>query len=139
MAVSYLYNVCLCLYSSTCWFLPTATRLWHTWEVRINDVLLWVLLGASAEFLHLHFQSYFSSKDVTPACQKICHLTTDSFVFKQKIYCSFLKMEGVERRTWEITKLRPVNGLKLQPIQSLGAVVSSSTSSHKAGSFWVRR
>ena len=70
---------------------------------------------------------------------KICHLSTDSFVFKQKIYCSFLKMEGVGRRTWEVTKLWPLNGLKLQPIQSLGAVVSSLTSSHKAGSFWLRR
>ena len=34
--------VCVCLYSSTCWFLPAAQRLWHTWEVRINDLLLWV-------------------------------------------------------------------------------------------------
>ena len=34
--------VCVCLYSSTCWFLPVARRLWHTWEVQINDLLLWV-------------------------------------------------------------------------------------------------
>ena len=25
----------------------------------------------------------------------ICHTSADSFVFKQKIYCSFLQMEGV--------------------------------------------
>ena len=37
--------VCVCLYSSTCWFLPAARRLWHTWEVRINDLLLWVFWG----------------------------------------------------------------------------------------------
>ena len=35
--------VCVCLYSSTCWFLLAAQHLWHTWEVRINDLLLWVL------------------------------------------------------------------------------------------------
>ena len=34
--------VCVCLYSSTCWFLLAAQHLWHTWEVRINDLLLWV-------------------------------------------------------------------------------------------------
>ena len=37
--------VCVCLYSSTCWFLPAAPRLWHVWEVRINNLLLWVLVG----------------------------------------------------------------------------------------------
>ena len=26
---------------------------------------------------------------------KNCHISADSFVFKQKIYCSFLGMEGV--------------------------------------------
>ena len=26
---------------------------------------------------------------------KICHMSTNSFVFKQKIYCSFLQMKGV--------------------------------------------
>ena len=49
-------RACVCLYSSTCWFLLAARRLWHTWDVRINDLLLWVLLRASAKFLHLHFQ-----------------------------------------------------------------------------------
>ena len=47
-------RACVCLYSSTCWFLLAARRLWHTWEVRINDLLLWILLGASAKFLHLY-------------------------------------------------------------------------------------
>ena len=35
----------VCVYCSTCWFLPAARRLWHTWEVRIKDLLLWVLVG----------------------------------------------------------------------------------------------
>ena len=26
---------------------------------------------------------------------KICHMSADSFVFKQKVYCSILQMEGV--------------------------------------------
>ena len=26
---------------------------------------------------------------------KICHMSADSFVFKQEIYCSFLETEGV--------------------------------------------
>ena len=38
---------------------------------------------------------------------KICHMSADSFVFRQKIYCSFLQIEGVGYRTWGpgITKL----------------------------------
>ena len=36
--------VCVCLYPSTCWLLPAARRLWHTWEDRINDLLLWVFI-----------------------------------------------------------------------------------------------
>ena len=40
--------VCVYLYSSACWLLPIARRLWHTWGVRISDLLLWVFLGASA-------------------------------------------------------------------------------------------
>ena len=57
--------VCVCLYSSTCWFLPAARRLWHAWEGRINDLLLWVWFGRfcqvpSSQFLNL---SYFTSKD----------------------------------------------------------------------------
>ena len=61
--------VCACLYSSTCWILPAARRLWHTWEVRINNLLLWVFLGASAKFLHLYFWIYHISppKAKTPA------------------------------------------------------------------------
>ena len=57
--------VCVCLYSSTSWFLPAAWRLWHTWDVRNNDLLLWVLLGASAKFLHLHFWVYHISPPKT--------------------------------------------------------------------------
>ena len=37
--------LCVCLYSFTCWFLPAARRLWHTWAVGINDLLLRVFLG----------------------------------------------------------------------------------------------
>ena len=57
--------VCVCLYSSTSWFLPAAWRLWHTWDVRNNDLLLRVLLGASAKFLHLHFWVYHISPPKT--------------------------------------------------------------------------
>ena len=55
-----LMEPCVCVYSSTFWFLLAAPRLWHTWDVRINDLLLWVLFGASAKFLHLHFQIIIS-------------------------------------------------------------------------------
>ena len=48
--------VCVCLYCFTYWLLPTARCLWHTWEVRIKDLLLPVLLRASSKFLHLHFR-----------------------------------------------------------------------------------
>ena len=61
--------VCVCLYSFICWFLQTARRLWHTWDVRINDLLLWVLLGAFAKFLHLRIWKCHISppKTKTPA------------------------------------------------------------------------
>ena len=66
---SYYCCVCVCLYSSTCWFLLVARRLWYTWEVRIYALLLRVFLGASAEFLHLYFWIYHISppKTKTPA------------------------------------------------------------------------
>ena len=51
--------VCVCVFIlSTFWFLPAARLLWHTWDVWINDLLLWVPLGAFAKFLHLYFQIY---------------------------------------------------------------------------------
>ena len=61
----YLLPHCVCVYSSTSWFLPAARRLWHTWDVRINDLLLRVLLGVSAKFLHLHFWIYHVSTPKT--------------------------------------------------------------------------
>ena len=42
--------VCVCLYSFTCWLLPTARLLWHTWDIRINSLLLWVSLGPLPSF-----------------------------------------------------------------------------------------
>ena len=65
-----LARLCVCVvYSSTCWFLPAARHVWHTWEVRINDLLLWVFLGATAKFLHLYLWIYLISppKTKTPA------------------------------------------------------------------------
>ena len=71
---------------------------------------------------------------------KICYMSADSFAFEQKICCSFLQMEGVGHWTWEVTKLVIFCvRLKLQPIQSLEAVISSSTSSHKPDKFRLRR
>ena len=57
-------SVCVCLYSSTCWFLPAARHLRHTWEVRINDLFcceyFWVLLPSSfisiSESILFHLQ-----------------------------------------------------------------------------------
>ena len=51
--------VCVCLHSSTCWFLLAARHLWRTWDDWINNLLLWVLLGSSAKFPHLHFRISF--------------------------------------------------------------------------------
>ena len=45
------------------------------------------------------------------------------FAFKQKIYCSFLQMEGVGVQA--IGHMIGLNILKLQPIQLLETVVSS--------------
>ena len=42
--------VCVCLYPFACWLLPIARRLWHTWDVRISDLLSWVFLRDSASF-----------------------------------------------------------------------------------------
>ena len=58
-------------------------------------------------------------------------MRADSFVFKQKIYCSVLQIEGVGGVTKLVTfcgrQCKPLNGLKLQPIQSLATAVSYST------------
>ena len=57
--------VCVCLCSSTCWFLPAAQHLWYTWEVRINDRLLWAFSGCFCQVpssLSPNL-SYFTSKD----------------------------------------------------------------------------
>ena len=62
----YLFTcVCVCLCSSTCWFLPAARHLWYTWEVRINDLLLWTFSGCFCQFpssLSPNL-SYFTFKD----------------------------------------------------------------------------
>ena len=65
--------VCVCLYSFTCWLIPTARCLWHIGDVRNNDLLLWVLLGASAKFLHLRFRKCHVSppKTKTPDRSKL--------------------------------------------------------------------
>ena len=54
---------------------------------------------------------------------KIFQVFADFFVFKQKIYCSFLQMERVGART--IGHIIGLNILKLQPFQLLEAVASS--------------
>ena len=58
-------RVCVCLCSSTCWFLLAARHLWYTWEVQINDLLLWAFSGWFCQVpssLSLSL-SYFTSKD----------------------------------------------------------------------------
>ena len=81
--------VCLGLYSSTSWFLPAAQRLWHTWEVRINNLLLWVFLETSAKFLHLYFWIYhiLALKTKTPADHLLERKRYDiMFALKKMIY-----------------------------------------------------
>ena len=67
--------------------------------------------------------------------RKICHMSADSFVFKQKIYRSFLQMVQNWLFCVTVKNVLPRNALKLQPIKSLEEVVSSSTSSHKPDTF----
>ena len=54
---------------------------------------------------------------------KICQVFAYFFVFKQKIYSSFLQMEEVGGYT--IGHIIGLNVLKAQPIQLLEAAVSS--------------
>ena len=61
---------------------------------------------------------------------KICHMFADSFFFKQKIYWSFFVV---------VINVWPLNYFKLQPMQPLQAVVSSSTSSHQPNILWLHR
>ena len=63
-------------------------------------------------------------------CLKICQMYADSFDFKQKIYCPFLQMEGVAQdmgvsQNWSFF-VWLLNGLKLQPMQALEAVVDAT-------------
>ena len=74
---------------------------------------------------------------------KISHMSADYLVFKQKIYCLFLQMEGWGEgsQNWSffvtLINVWPLNGLKLQPIQLLEAVFSSPRSSHKPNTYWL--
>ena len=58
-------GVCECLCSSTCWFLSAARHLWYTWEVPINDLLLWVFSGCFCQVLSSLFLnlSYITPKN----------------------------------------------------------------------------
>ena len=80
--------VCVCLYSFSCWLLPTARRLWHTWDVRINDLLLGILLGASAKFFHLCvWKCHISpSKTKTPGSSKLKRKPYDIMSFPKRWY-----------------------------------------------------
>ena len=96
--------VCVCLYSSTCWFLPAARCLWHTWEVRINNLLLWVFLGASAKFVHLYFWIYHisSPKTKTPADRLLERKRYDIiFALEKTIYIDIgYKSAHYKNRQW---------------------------------------
>ena len=96
--------VCVCLYSSTYWFLPAAGRLWHTWEVRINDLLLWVFLEASAKFHHLYFWIYniSPSKTKTPVDRLLERKWYDiTFALKKIIYIDIgYKSAHYKNRQW---------------------------------------
>ena len=74
---------------------------------------------------------------------KVCHMFADSFFLNQKIYCSFSQVEGLGSQNWSLfvifINVWSLNDLKLQPVQSLEAVVSSLTSGHKPDTFWLRR
>ena len=93
--------VLMYLYSFTCWLLPTARGLWYTWDVRINDLLLRVLLGASAKFPNL---SYFTSKDVTPARRKTGEkmIWYTGILWKNDIY--WKRMQDGHARNRQATK-----------------------------------
>ena len=97
---SLLTCVCVgvCLYSSTCWFLPAARRPWHR-DVRINDLFLWVLLGASAKFLHLYFWIYHISppKTKTPADRLLERKRYDIMFALKKI--TYILIQDISRPT----------------------------------------
>ena len=96
--------VCVCLYSFTCWFLPAARHLRHTWEVRINDLLLWVFLGAAAKFLHLYLRIYLISppKTKTPADRLLERKRYDIiFALEKTIYIDIgYKSAHYKNRQW---------------------------------------
>ena len=90
---------CVCLYSSTCWFLLAARHLWHTWDIRINDLLLWVLLVASAKFLHLHFRIYHISPPKTE--------TLANSLLERKRYDIMCSMKRWYILIYDISRPRP--------------------------------
>ena len=77
----------------------------------------------------------------------VCHISSVSFVFKQKIYCSFFQMESIRHRTRRAKKLVIFCGRHkcMTPkwfkttARSLEPVAYSSTSSHKPQTLWLRR
>ena len=86
MCVCVCVCVCECLYSSTWRHLPTARCLRHTWEVRIDDLVLWIFIWVlpPRSFIFMshnvifHFHRRNSSSltnwrenDVAGSCEKI--------------------------------------------------------------------
>ena len=83
--------VCVCLYSSTCRLFPTARRLWHTWDVQINDLVVVSIARGFCQVPSSPFPnlSYFTSKDVTPSHRKTGEKTIwyTGILQKDDIYC----------------------------------------------------
>ena len=71
--------VCVCLYSSTCWLLLAARRLWHTWEDGSTIFCCEYFAGyfcqvPSSQYLNL---SYFTSEDENSSPQLTGEKTND--------------------------------------------------------------
>ena len=67
-------HACVCVYILRPWrLLPTARFLRHTREVRFNNLVLWIFICQIPSSLYLKM-SYSTSKDETPARQKITYV-----------------------------------------------------------------
>ena len=108
----YCRRVCVCLCSSTCWFLPAARHLWYTWEVQINDLLLWAFSGCFCQVpssLSLNL-SYFTSKDENSSRSRTGEKTIWYNVPYEKIYIDI---------GYKLVRLKPTSYEKILKIRRL--------------------
>ena len=114
-------DLCVCLCSSTCLFLPSARHLWYTWEVRINDRLLWAFSGCFCQVpssLSPNL-SYFTSKDENSSRSLTGEKTICYNVLREKMIYIDIVYKSVRLKPTSYEKILKIRRLLLKMIRRL--------------------